>query len=149
MLTGIAVKVGFHVVIDLKMKMELASKSNDDEKLVDNSVDPPEVKVHVYPDRSDGHQVLQFSDDNGDHHEGQDVMILVKADNVVTVSLRLRYGGEDGLDEKHHDEDQGGEIGNTPINGDIETGEQPTLGHSVAQIVEKIISPSTAFSEVL
>ena len=119
LLTGIATTVGFHVVVDLKMKMELASQSNDDEKLVDNSVDPPEVKVHVYPDRSDGHQVLQFSDHNRDHHEGENVMILVKSDYVIAISLRVRYRGENGLDEKHHDEDQGGEIGNTPINGDI------------------------------
>ena len=52
------------------MKVELTEESEDNQEIVDRSVDPPEVKVHVYPDRSDGHQVLQFSDNNGDHHEG-------------------------------------------------------------------------------
>ena len=76
-------------------------------------------------------------------------MILVEADNVVTISLRVRDGGENGLDEKHHDENQRGEIGNTTIDGDVETGEQPALGHSLAQIVEETIPSSTAFSDVL
>ena len=36
--------------MNLKMQMELTRQSNEDQNLVDDSVDPPEIKVHVNTD---------------------------------------------------------------------------------------------------
>ena len=59
------------------VKVELAEEGEDYQEIIDRSVDPPEVKVHIDPDWSDGYQVLSFPDEDSHHHEGQEVVIVL------------------------------------------------------------------------